>query len=349
MNGLDVSSFISARLFSELRAYVLEMIQMFGYAAMGRMTLFALTVGATLLTVWFMVQGYRIATGLHRDSMLQFLLRAVMVVTVMALAQGMSVFGQSMAQWLTEDMRNSIAGLLTGETFQDASEMVGTVLGYMLMLQLALDTFQASGATGQSSLSMANTLNFITGAGQALPALIAGGLMLLNEMALHLCLAFAPLCLLAYTFVPTRFMFVAWCKFTVTTLFSMVVITVVSVIALRAMIAMSVTLLTMDLGVSALHEVQGLQGGAALQLREVATISGGVGMLLTTLLLAGPPLVANFFSGQVSAAFHSFNAIGSFSKDSASAPIASAQDYKHQSNGVRRVENSDVKVKSLDG
>ena len=138
------------------------------------------------------------------------------------------------------------------------------------------------------------------------PALIAGGLMLLNEIAMHLCLVMAPLCMLAYVFDQTRFMFVTWAKFTVSTLFSMVVITVVTVIALKATIMLGVALLAMDGVSSGLASADIKLGG--LYLRDIATISGGLGMLLTTLILGTPPLVTNFFSGQVGAAFNGYNA-----------------------------------------
>ena len=180
------------------------------------------------------------------------------------------------------------------------------VLTGMLTLQLLMDLAPVLGPSAGTSLNMANTLSFITGAGQALPALIAGGLMLLNEIAVHLCLVMAPLCMLAYVFDQTRFMFVTWAKFTVSTLFSMVVITVVTVIALKATIMLGVALLAMDGVSSGLASADIKLGG--LYLRDIATISGGLGMLLTTLILGTPPLVTNFFSGQVGAAFNGYNA-----------------------------------------
>ena len=118
--------------------------------------------------------------------------------------------------------------------------------------------------------------------------------MLLNEIALHLCLVVAPLCILAYIYEPTRFLFVNWLKFTIATLFSMVIISVVTVIALRAILVLIASLLAMDVG-NGIANALGVN--ASLQLRDIATLSGGVGLLLTTLLLGTPPIVFNFFIG----------------------------------------------------
>ena len=131
--------------------------------------------------------------------------------------------------------------------------------------------------------------------------------MLLNEIALHLCLVVAPLCILAYVYEPTRFVFVNWLKFTTATLFSMVIISVVTVIALRAIIVLIAALIAMDLGNSV---ASALGVNASLQLRDIATLSGGVGMLLTMLLLSAPPLIFNFFTGSVNLNFSSYNAVG---------------------------------------
>lgn len=297
-------AFISARLFSSIRGYIVDLIHQFGYAGMARAYGLAVAVGTVMLTIWFMWQGYRIATGQSRDSMQAMLMRAVTVITMLSLAQGMALFGQELSTFIVDDLRNSIARVITGNDYHDPADMISRAITQMLVLQTALDVYQANGAGAASNISMANFLNFSTGLSQSMPALIAGGLMLLNEIALHLCLVVAPLCILAYIYEPTRFLFVNWLKFTIATLFSMVIISVVTVIALRAIIVLIAALLAMDLGNGIAN---GLGVNASLQLRDIATLSGGVGMLLTMLLLSAPSLIYNFFSGQVSTGFQGYN------------------------------------------
>ena len=106
---------------------------------------------------WFMVQGYRIATGQSRESMAVFMVQSVKVITVVAVAQGMAIFGQDLSALFT-DWRNTIAGVITGGSYQDPSAMVGEVMSKMLILQTAMDVFQGSGVTATSNIQMANTM-----------------------------------------------------------------------------------------------------------------------------------------------------------------------------------------------
>ena len=299
------------------------------------------------LTIWFMVQGYRIATGQSRESLHVFIVRAISVTAIVAVAQGLAIFGQDLAS-LVLDLRNSIALAITGGEYEDPSKMVGKVLTGMLTLQVAMDLAPVLGPSSGNTLNMANTLSFITGAGQALPALIAGGLMLLNEIAMHLCLVMAPLCLLAYVFEQTRFMFVTWAKFTVNTLFSMVVITVVTVIALKATIMLGTALLAMD-GVSSGLAFASVTTGT-LYLRDIATISGGLGMLLTTLILGTPPLMTNFFSGQVGAIFSGYNQVGNLgaAREAGHKPAAGSQDLLGVTSQAQRKRKESYDEKIVD-
>lgn len=337
-----LDGYISAALFEEIRSYIVDLIGQFGYAGLGRMMAFAGAVGTVWLTIWFMVQGYRIATGQSRESLHVFIVRAITVTAIVAVAQGLAIFGQDLAS-LVLDLRNSIALAITGGEYEDPCKMVGKVLTGMLTLQVAMDLAPVLGPSSGNNLNMANTLSFITGAGQALPALIAGGLMLLNEIAMHLCLVMAPLCLLAYVFDQTRFMFVTWAKFTVSTLFSMVVITVVTVIALKATIMLGTALLAMD-GVSSGLAFASVTTGT-LYLRDIATISGGLGMLLTTLILGTPPLMTNFFSGQVGAIFSGYNQVGSVA--AGNKPAAGSQDFLRSRNSHENEESAVHKHKAM--
>ena len=342
-----LDGYISAALFEQIRDYIVDLIGQFGYAGLGRMMAFAGAVGTVWLTIWFMVQGYRIATGQSRESLHVFIVRAISVTAIVAVAQGLAIFGQDLAS-LVLDLRNSIALAITGGEYEDPSKMVGKVLTGMLTLQVAMDLAPVLGPSSGNTLNMANTLSFITGAGQALPALIAGGLMLLNEIAMHLCLVMAPLCLLAYVFEQTRFMFVTWAKFTVNTLFSMVVITVVTVIALKATIMLGTALLAMD-GVSSGLAFASVTTGT-LYLRDIATISGGLGMLLTTLILGTPPLMTNFFSGQVGAIFSGYNQVGNLgaAREAGHKPAAGSQDLLGVTSQAQRKRKESYDEKIVD-
>ena len=342
-----LGNFLSASMFSNLHDYVLGMVQDFGYAGMGRLFQVTITIGTACLTLWFMWEGWRMVSGQSRESFMGFLNRAFVVIIVVACAQGFALSGSSMMQTV-RDMQNIVAQAITGDEYHSPDKMVGQVLTYMLTLQSILQIYQGSVSPGGADFS--NTLSFITGAGQAVPALLAGGLSLLNEVALNLSFVFGPLFILSYISVRTRFLFVNWVKFTVTTLFSMAVLSVVTVIALKAIIMMAAMLIGMNVAssvagaaASALGSNSFLgslleAGSASPSLTDIATVTGGVGMLLSTLILGVPPLVVNFFSGGVGAAFSGYNNFGNIAHQALGGvnPAAGPQDLmlrQQQGNG----------------
>ena len=75
---------------------------------------------------------------------------------------------------------------------------------------------------------------------------------------------------------------------------------------------------------------------STLKLREIATVQGGLGMMMTTLILGGPPLVTNFFSGQVAAVFSGYNQIGA---NTGGKPAGGPQDMANKGLGGNTLKN----------
>ena len=99
---------------------------------------------------------------------------------------------------------------------------------------------------------------------------------------------------------------------------------------------LGVALLAMDGVSSGLASADIKLGG--LYLRDIATISGGLGMLLTTLILGTPPLMTNFFSGQVGAIFSGYNQVGNLAavRETVKKPAGGSQDFFDKSVEVTR-------------
>ena len=225
-----------------------------------------------------------------------FIIRSIQVVLVMAIAQGAAIFGKDLVGSIN-GIKDMVSLYVTGSTYSSPENMIDATLLAMSALQEQLTLYASQETTLNNGLG--NGLNFITGMGQAVPALVSGGLLLLNQIALSLCLVFAPLFIVCYLFEVSRPFFNTWAKFTVTTLFSLAVLTVIITIAMKAILVVSATILAAD-----------ITSGGTLVLRDIATAQGGLGMLMTTLILGGPPLVTNFFSGAVTAGFNAYNNIG---------------------------------------
>ena len=172
--------------------------------------------------------------------MLQFSQRAVMAAFVMWLALLGANHSANIIDKI-EDAQSIITATIAGENFKNPEKMLDGTLVLMQMMGNKLEAGLPKEADGKTMLTTG--LLFVTGMGQALPAIISGGLLLLNRIALYLCIMFAPLCLAAYLFESTRFMFVTWAKFTVSTLFSMAVITVIVVMAIKAVLFVTAALM----------------------------------------------------------------------------------------------------------
>ena len=258
--------------------------------------------------------------------MLQFSQRAVMAAFVMWLALLGANHSANIIDKI-EDAQSIITATIAGENFKNPEKMLDGTLVLMQMMGNKLEAGLPKEADGKTMLTTG--LLFVTGMGQALPAIISGGLLLLNRIALYLCIMFAPLCLAAYLFESTRFMFVTWAKFTVSTLFSMAVITVIVVMAIKAVLFVTAALMFAE-----------MTGG--IDLKSIATAQGGVGMLLTTLVLGGPPLVTNFFSGQVSAAVSAYNAVGGLTGSGQGGASGSPEEMMKRAGGGGNVQKNDA-------
>lgn len=141
-----------------------------------------------LMTIWFIFQGWRIATGQSRNSMRSFITRSVQVVLVMAIAQGAAIFGKDLISSI-DAVKNMVSLYVTGSQYKTPEGMIDKAFAAMVALQASIDIY----AQNVNSNAISNGLTFITGMGQAIPALISGGLLLLNQIALNLCIVFAPL------------------------------------------------------------------------------------------------------------------------------------------------------------
>ena len=141
-----------------------------------------------LMTIWFIFQGWQIATGQSRYSMRSFITRSVQVVLVMAIAQGSAIFGKDLVGSIN-GLKDMVSLYVTGKEYKSTETMIDGVFGAMAVLQDVLNV----PVQNSNSSALAGGLNFITGMGQAVPALISGGLLRLNQIALNLCIVFAPL------------------------------------------------------------------------------------------------------------------------------------------------------------
>ncbi len=152
-------------------------------------------------------------------------------------------------------------------------------------MQVALSSVDAIKVMDDPSLSDEKTqAQFFIGLGTGGPAVVAGSMLLLYKIAMALFIGLGPLFILCLLFDQTKDMFKRWLFYGIGTMLSMAVLAAMVSIALDMVIRVSVSFWAR----AAFNEWI-LQDGAADGFTSQAMQQGGMGLILTTLILTLPP------------------------------------------------------------
>lgn len=143
---------------------------------------------------------------------------------------------------------------------------------------------------------------WFTGIGIAGPSLIAGAMLLLNKIALALFVGFGPIFILCLIFDQTKNLFAKWLYYGIGTVFSLAVLSVMVTIAMKMMAAVTAAFV-----VKYLASLAG--AGSTDGINSMALQQGGLGLLLSTLIVMAPPMAAAFFQGTL-AQFQTYSPFG---------------------------------------
>ena len=130
------------------------------------------------------------------------------------------------------------------------------------------------------------------GLGTGGPAVTAGAMLLLYEVALALFIGLGPLFILCLLFDQTKQLFQRWLFYGIGTMFSMAVLAAMVSIAVDMVIRVSAAFWS-----TALVNKFLLDGASSDGMTSQAMQQGGMGLILTTLILTAPPMAAMFFQG----------------------------------------------------
>ena len=225
------------------------------------------------------------------------MLRAVLIVsaaTTFSMYSGSRSHGLS--HWLSVDLSNSITWLITGR-FDSASKMIDHGLGYM---QIALSSIDQLDVGNSDVVQDYKTRNmWFTGIGMAGPAVTGGALLLLNRLAMALFIGLGPIFILCLLFDQTKQLFQKWLYYGIGTMFSLAVMSAMVSIAMDATLA-----------VAEAFWVGKFLGTNSEGINSMALQQGGLGLLMTMLIISAPPMAAQFFQGVI-AQFNPYPAFGS--------------------------------------
>jgi type IV secretion system protein VirB6 len=128
-------------------------------------------------------------------------------------------------------------------------------------------------------------------------------MLLLYEVALALFIGFGPLFILCLLFDQTKQLFQKWLLYGIGTMFSMAVLAVMTTIAMK-MVAKVAGAFWASAALGKLIGQDFSDGVTSMALQQ-----GGMGLILTTLILTAPPMAAMFFQGTLGS-FMAYSQIG---------------------------------------
>lgn len=212
-------------------------------------------------------------------------LRATLVLTV---ATSMALFGSDLHGFLTDTVKDEINWVVTGE--DDGPERaIDRNLAWMQVALTSIDALQVvdDGALDESK---ARAMWF-SGLGTGGPALVGGAMLLLYEVAMALFIGLGPLFILSLLFDQTKGLFSRWLYYGIGTFFSMAVLSAMVSIALEMVTRVATAFWASFLVGKILN--QNFTDGITSQAMQ----QGGVGLILTVLIVSAPPMAAMFFQG----------------------------------------------------
>jgi len=280
-------------------------INKFGIDMMGEMMQWVGGIALTLMTLWVLVQGFRI-----RDSMMVLVTNMARAALIVSAATTMGAFGTNLQSFLTHDVKAEITKVVTGSN-ESPEAQIDKSLAWMQVALSSIDAIQIMN-DGELLEDKKRALFFI-GMGTAGPAITAGAMLMLYEIAMALFIGFGPLFILCLLFDQTKQLFQRWLFYGIGTMFSMAVLAAMVSIALDMVVRVAATFWT-----TALVQEFILKESMSDGMTSQAMQQGGMGLILTALILTTPPMAAMFFQGTLGT-FMAYSQIGGGASASPSA------------------------------
>ncbi len=303
----SIGDFVFFRLILD---YLEKRISDFGVALLGNMMTWVGGIALTLMTLWVLVQGFRIVTGRSRESMMALVTDMARAALIVSIATSMAMFGTKVHDFLANDVKNEISQVVT-DSDKKPEDQIDDALAWM---QVAMSSIDAINVAGDPVLAGdKNRAMMLIALGTGGPAVTAGSMLLLYQIALALFIGLGPLFILCLLFDQTKALFQKWLFYGIGTMFSMAVLAAMVSIALDMVIRVAGAFWA-----TALVDTFLMNGSMSDGMTSQAMQQGGMGLILTTLILTAPPMAAFFFQGTLG----NYAAYSQIGGTAASAPSA---------------------------
>lgn len=267
--------------------WVDEEINIFRDNLLGEMAEWVGGIAFVLLTLWVLLQGYRIVTGQSRQFMMELVVKSLKWVLIITVATTFAMGSSNIHQLLTDDMPRTINQLVTGDD-EGPEDSIDDNLQQMELAMVAIDALYTS---FDETVQDAKTRSmWFTGVGVAGPSLIGGAILLMYKMALALFVGLGPFFILCLGFEQTKSMFQKWVWYGIGTMFSLAVLSFTVSMISKLLGAVAVSFVAQYIAATA-------AGGTPQGVSSMSLQQGGLGVLMTLFLVTVPPMAAAFFQG----------------------------------------------------
>ncbi len=275
-------------------------IETFRHNLMSGLIQWILLFGTTMITAWIIFQGWLIVTGRSREPMMSLVSQSMRVVLVTLLATSFSFGGESISGLLGDTLPKAVQGLVAVDEDSPA-EQIDRNLALMQATTALMDGYAglSAGEAWKDQISKATTMSALGVAG---PAVIGGALLLTYKVALALFVGLGPLFILCLLFNSTRSLFAKWLQYGIGTTFSLGVLSFMVSVAMKM-----VAVVALAMFVKYRIIMDGASAGEGIN--SIAMQQAGLGVILTVLLIATPPIAAMFFNGTL-ASFSAYSQFG---------------------------------------
>ena len=314
-----------------IKTYVEILIMKFGDRGLSALSTVLIPSLMSMVTIWLMFEGYRILNGQSREPLNMFLWRGAKMVVIITVASWIMNNPTGLRDWISEHIKNPIASVIVGGEYASPEAMVDSSLLLMHLIMGAFGSLQAATSNNNDG-ALANFI-MASGVAQGAPAVVAGALLLLNEIALSLAILTAPAFILCLLYDPTKQYFQGWLKFFLGSLLTMAVLSVMVTIGLKVMLVYAAKVLG-EYGVSAMtaNSTESRPGIA-----QITIMQGGLGLMMSTLMITAPLLVGNLIGSSLGG-FSGYNMFtgGNVPRDSNNNPLV--QDRNKGKNATDTAE-----------
>ncbi|MBO9827147.1 type IV secretion system protein [Xanthomonas sp. A2111] len=308
MNFLtDLGNYV---VFTRINAFLRDEIDYFQWSLLLRMSWWVSVTAMSALTLWVLYKGYRVATGQSRefamDLVVTSLRSSLIVIAAMSMVSASNPEGDTNSLYwrLTDGLSSAIVKTVTGSSDSPYKE-IDRNLALMQVGMTVIDQINTAGDPERQSEK--DRARMFTGIGMAGPAIVGGSLLLLNKLAMALFVGFGPLFILCLLFDATKSLFQRWLLYGIGTVFSLSVLTFTVALATKVTTAVA----------SGFIAAWAASNGSGEGVTSMSLQQGGIGLVLSTLIITAPPMAASFFQGTLGQ-FSAYSAFGQLGRDPAS-------------------------------